>query len=1078
MSSADESTHASPIDIGGGPTVGGDVNTGGGDFVGRDKNIFTEETGYNVHGLGNPYLGLRAFTYDDRAIYAGREQLAQETVQQLTAPGAQPTLLFITGASGSGKSSFAQAALIPLLETHYAAYQKTVRLAVFRPSSQPMAMLADALQKLHPDLTPATLAANTPKAQINLLLIDQFEELFIQSEAGQRAPFCDFLTHLPSFADCRTHILITLRVDYLDELFAIQPLWAIAKAGVELRTMHADDLRNAIQRPLQVNHPQQRFAPELLDRLVQDAGADAALLPLLQVTLAELWKTGRLVLANYHSLTNAIRQRAEAVCTFHDFDKTDPKVKRPTDEQAELMAILLDLINVSVDGDDRRDVRQRRTRHELAHGSLYRPRLIEELVNARLLAAASEMRNGADVEVIDIIHESLIDNWERLRNAIETQRQQLQRRARFKLWLGEWLRNEQQDGYLLLTSVQLAEVRALDEQNDIELQNPTARNFYRRSVEHQEAEQHRQLQAAQAQAEREWRNNTRLRGALAWIGLLLLAAIGLALVAFNLRNEANTQRRAAVTEKNGAVAARQTAEARRNEAVTAQQEADRQKVAAQRQTQVATARQLAAQASEKLADNDFLTGALLAVQGGRQQSTVETLLALNKVVMHPGPLLATFRHEGVVNGAMWSKDEQHILSWSSDHTVGIWNTASSQRLATLRHDGTVRGAAWSKDEQRILSWDADGSVGVWDATNGQRLATVRHAGTVRGAMWSKDEQHILSWSDDHTVGMWDATSGQRLATLRHDAFIYGAMWSKDEQHILSWSSDNTVRIWDITSGQRLATLRHDASVYGVRGAMWSKDEQHILSWSDGHTIEVWDVASGQLLATFRHDGGVRGAMWSKDEQRILSWSDDGTARLWTIDVPQLLQQVCEIIPRNFTIAEWRVYFGAEPYQPTCLASDHLLGVAKRVAVETSDMRQVEALFTKAIAVAKTKDNVTLTLDPHAQAVRYTVPVLAARASAAVLACKVDEAIALYRQVRALDPKFFPSDPQSIVPALATQQGCMLTFVAEVSPATTAEALPTPTFTPTPNAPPPPPQPASPLGIQQNSPLPSPTSSSP
>lgn len=404
--------------------------------------------------MTSPYLGLRSFRYEDRAIYAGRERQAQETVAKLTDPQSLQTILFITGASGSGKSSFAQAALLPLLESHYAAYHKTVRHAIFRPSSQPMVMLADALQKLHPALTSETLATNTPKDQINLLIIDQFEELFIQSDASQRAPFCGFLTNLPRFSECHTHVLVTLRVDYLNELFDIQPLWAkFDQTKVELRTMKADDLRNAIQKPLQVNYPQKRFAPELLDRLVQDAGKDAALLPLLQVTLEELWKTGKLVLSNYHSLTNAIRQRAETVYAYSDHANADPKTPRSDADRQELMGILLDLINVSVDGDDRRDVRQRRTRHESEQGATKRSLLIEELVNARLLAAASETRNGQDVEVIDIIHESLIDNWDRLRQTIAEHRQQLQRRARFKLWLGEWLRNGRQDGYLLLTDM-------------------------------------------------------------------------------------------------------------------------------------------------------------------------------------------------------------------------------------------------------------------------------------------------------------------------------------------------------------------------------------------------------------------------------------------------------------------------------------------------------------------------------------------------------------------------------------------------------------------------------------------------
>jgi hypothetical protein len=82
----------------------GDITIGG-DVVGRDKNIFTGEQQYDVHGLANPYLGLQSFTYADCAKYAGREKLIAETVTRLTAPGDPLALLFVTGGSGySGKA--------------------------------------------------------------------------------------------------------------------------------------------------------------------------------------------------------------------------------------------------------------------------------------------------------------------------------------------------------------------------------------------------------------------------------------------------------------------------------------------------------------------------------------------------------------------------------------------------------------------------------------------------------------------------------------------------------------------------------------------------------------------------------------------------------------------------------------------------------------------------------------------------------------------------------------------------------------------------------------------------------------
>ncbi len=234
--------------------------------------------------------------------------------------------------------------------------------------------------------------------------------------------------------------------------------------------------------------------------------------------------------------------------------------------------------------------------------------------------------------------------------------------------------------------------------------------------------------------------------------------------------------------------------------------------------------------------------------------------------------------------------------------------------------------------------------------------------------------------------------------------------------------------------------------------MWSEDEQRILTWSFDGTVEVWDGASGQRLITLHHEGVVLGAVWSEDEQRILTWSGDGTARLWIIDVTSLLQETCELMPRNFTETEWHTYLGSVPYQRTCPAHAHLLGAAKRSAVETGDLARVEALFAQAVAVARQEDNVTLTLDPHAEAIRYTAPVLAARANAAALACNAAEAIALYRQVRELDPQLFPGDPQVIVLVLGEQNGCPLaaatgTTTTEPASEQPPSPLPSPTVTP-------------------------------
>lgn len=493
------------INTGGGAYIGGPVDTGGGTFVGRD--LITEESSYDVRGLPNPYLGLRAFTYADRDKFAGRSRSIAEAIEKITRPRSKPVLLFITGASGSGKSSFAQAGLLPALEDHYRQRKMSVQTAVFQPTSDPVAALADALSLLGlPEISPTELdnfalnefgrflLENLTESQVNLLLIDQFEEIFTQSSPGHRDRLFGFLLGLPSFDACQTHVLATLRSDFLDELFKYKRLWDIAvKSGVELRAMSQEDLKEAIQQPLEAAcrgaAPQfkpderycgKRFELALLDKLALDASQEDTYLPLLQVTAREVWNQGSLKLENYSNLTDAIRNRAELVYRYADSNRSRPAEERPREDRDEIMDIFLDLVNVSLDDDQRRDVRRRRLKDELIGDSARRRRLLAELIDARLLSAATVALGEVHEETVDIIHESLIQNWDRLRDAIFERRQQLRRRSRFEQQLADWLRNDKSRDYLLY-GVRLEEAHELQAGKDIALRATQARDFLKAS---------------------------------------------------------------------------------------------------------------------------------------------------------------------------------------------------------------------------------------------------------------------------------------------------------------------------------------------------------------------------------------------------------------------------------------------------------------------------------------------------------------------------------------------------------------------------------------------------------------------
>ena len=108
-----------------------------------------------------PFKGLAPFELADAEFFFGRERLVDELVARL----AETPLLAVVGPSGSGKSSLVRAGLLPAL-----GYESVL----IRPGKEPVALLATALAGVAP-------------GERLVLAVDQFEELFAESVARERA---------------------------------------------------------------------------------------------------------------------------------------------------------------------------------------------------------------------------------------------------------------------------------------------------------------------------------------------------------------------------------------------------------------------------------------------------------------------------------------------------------------------------------------------------------------------------------------------------------------------------------------------------------------------------------------------------------------------------------------------------------------------------------------------------------------------------------------------------------------------------------------------------------------------------
>lgn len=871
--------------------VKGDVVYG--DKVGRDKISIriTEGQSYNVSGLSNPYLGLRSFTYADRQAYAGRAATVSRTVARLTAPGEQQVLLFITGTSGSGKSSFTQAGLLPALEAHYQDRHKEVRLAIMRPGTHPLAALADALAQIEmPMASPEAMASwepawlgrfleiNTPQSRVNLIVLDQFEEFFTQSPPEQRERFFAILAALPDFTCLRTFLIATLRSDYLDDLFAYQAIWEMTKTGVELRAMTAGEVKEAILGPLNAaclsdeRYRQKRFEPALLEKLAKDTAQEAAYLPLLQVCLGELWNGGVLTLGNYHGLAAAIQERAEVVYAYEDFDATQPSKERTLEEQQALLSLLLDLVSVSLEGagdEKSRDVRRRRGKHNLVRDA-FRGSLVNDLVSARLLTVSLD----GNVEMVEIIHEALIANWRRLQEAIDSFRQRLQQRRRFEVALKDWLAYGRSGDYLLL-GVRLAEAEELELAGDIAVGSAEALDFLRHSQALAEAERRRELEQAQALAEeqskraeaehRRAEDQERLtirlrRRAMYLVGALIGALIAVIFAVSFWRNAS-------------------TNEAKAN-----------------REAQTARIGELSALALSEL-DQDHNLALLLSVEAYKSEQMLQTNYALYKTWAFR-PLLKQYLHGQT--SPVWSvasSPDGRLASGLQNGMVIVWdlNTGGVTHILD-EHTFYVKSVAWSADG-RLASGSWDDKVIIWDLENGEPAQILEgHSSWVNSVAWSPDGR-LASGSNNGTVIVWDLESGQAAQILEgHDDDVKSVAWSADGRlasaSIGSQSTSGEVIVWDLESSKAAQSLEGHNDWFN--SVAWSQDGRLAIgsgspaTTDDGEVI-VWDLESGQAAQVLmEHTRRVTSVAWSLDGQ-LASGSDDGSVVVWDLEHGEVAQ---------------------------------------------------------------------------------------------------------------------------------------------------------------------------------------------
>jgi WD40 repeat protein len=872
--------------------------------------------------ISSPYVGLRPFDREDRRIFFGRKEQTTELLERLY----RTHFLAVVGTSGSGKSSLVRAGLIPaLLSGFLVEGRRRWRIVTMKPGEAPHQNLvrelsgafgdakldeaAKAIEEGHVEGLLESIRPRLSEEKANLLLVvDQFEEIFHyrgledeeqldatspeqrreQIRRRQKATdFVDLVLELAAAAERKDHpiyTVLTMRSDFLGncDLFYGLPQ-AMNRSQYLVPRLGRRQLREAIEGPVSLFDAW--MTTGLRNQLLNDLGSRSDRLPILQHALLRTWKAwekdgkiGEIDFRHYEMsgrLDQAISKHAQKVGGEKELATTVRVFKALTDTDL-----------------GHRRVRRSASFSELVALSGDTEEAVEAVVGRFATEGCNFLLRSHDAgteQRVEISHESLIRQWDQLRNWVDEEREDRDRFLDLLSRAHTW----SSAGGDLLPGKDLRSFREWWHRTRPSL--AWAQRHEKGKAEYQLAKRYLALSGARETSSRRRR----------WAIGALLIIVALLAASLYVQNESerrlNKRRQrindARMLEANAELVMNESAHLLQRSVLLAAESLRRFEKLAKEEPEVSLGVDhvlhhgidlLGVPAGEVLQH----AGQVVAVAinaDGRYVATASADKAVHHVQLwkpKTGQSLRRWEFSERVHDLALTANGQYLATAGNDKTARLLETKSGQELLRVDHGEVVLDVIFSPHEKYLATASADQTACLVDLETKEQTWLSGHSAAIGSVAFDPEEEYVATGSDDGTVRVWITTSGERKAVLETSRSTAGGVpypftkvsFNRDGSLLAAVSYDR-VYVWRVTDFSEVAQLSHEGEIWAIAFNP-EKELGGELATASHRAARVWDVLSGHEIQHLQHEDNVMMLAFSPDGEYIATGSHDRTARVW------------------------------------------------------------------------------------------------------------------------------------------------------------------------------------------------------